>query len=485
MNMRLHHFYLFILLVVLSACSREAKETTQPDPVIEIRFGSLSATAGQHQAVIQAQLPVCTLDGTPSSNFTYGLEYRLTAESNWSAALDVTVQGEQLTYTLTQLQPATSYTCRQWAQVQGEPVRYGSPIDFSTQEETPPENEYALSLEIGTVTPYGLYATVELRQLTYLINGQASPIHSSKLEFRAAEQTSWQSMLLNDWDYQSPYPVEIPQTGTLQEETDYVFRIQAIATAEGAEACYSELHSFTTREATASVVQSAPTVDLSETAVTLSVQPVEIWLDERYPQTDYQAVLQLREANTSSWKSYPADVSTDGYTITLQLEALEPDTDYQARGVVTYRSTEYMTDVTTFTTPQKETPDPPVGGDTGLLAGTWHLVEWRTQVPDFEVYICLNETGDLTLWQKMESRIWECFQSVARLDGNIISGTYLDGTPWGASYYFVLEQDKMIWTDTEDPSDISVYERSTLPQELEPAPEGIRRQSEEENSRFL
>jgi hypothetical protein len=109
---------------------------------------------------------------------------------------------------------------------------------------------------------------------------------------------------------------------------------------------------------------------------------------------------------------------------------------------------------------------PPVsGGDTSEIAGTWHLTEWRGTAPSFDIYLDITD-GVVTLYQRLESRAWECFVSSAAIEDGIIKGTYVDDVAWGTSYYVTTGDDTMTWIDTTDSTDISVYTRATLPESI-------------------
>lgn len=100
------------------------------------------------------------------------------------------------------------------------------------------------------------------------------------------------------------------------------------------------------------------------------------------------------------------------------------------------------------------------------IAGTWKLTSWRGDTPNFEVYLDIAASGDVTLWQKIDSREWSCYESVTTLSNNVISGTYSDGIAWSTSYDVAVEGDNMTWTATIDSTDISVYSRAELPDTL-------------------
>ena len=132
--------------------------------------------------------------------------------------------------------------------------------------------------------------------------------------------------------------------------------------------------------------------------------------------------------------------------------------------------------ISEITIPKEVTPDvpvvpePPVGGDTSSIEGTWHLTEWRGATPSFEVYLDINATGGVTLYQRLESNYWEVFQSSATIENGVIWGVYTDGVAWGARYNLSVSDTTMTWVDTEDATDISIYTRSNLPTHIPTAP---------------
>lgn len=100
------------------------------------------------------------------------------------------------------------------------------------------------------------------------------------------------------------------------------------------------------------------------------------------------------------------------------------------------------------------------------IAGSWHLTEWRGAEPSFDVYMSIDSDYGVTLWQRLTSREWERYDSTATFANDTITGVYSDGVAWSASYSVTLDGDKMTWVDTADPTDISVYTRTELPDSL-------------------
>lgn len=114
-----------------------------------------------------------------------------------------------------------------------------------------------------------------------------------------------------------------------------------------------------------------------------------------------------------------------------------------------------------------DVPDIPDGdANTEDIAGTWHLTRWSGSEPTFEVYLSITVDGSLTLWQRIDSYSWEVFVSAVNYGNGKISGVYSDGVGWAASYMVTLDGDLMTWTSVDDDSDVSVYSRKSLPDDL-------------------
>lgn len=466
-------FALLLLLLSIVGCTKDQpnpEPEIKPDPVLSVTFHPLHIEASTHQAWVQTAPPTLTVDGVPSLDFSYGLEYRLQHETTWLSVTPDNVQGSVVSYQLLNLQPQTPYHCRLWADLGNQDIRYSEETAFSTQAEEIQEDDYSLFVQFGTTIPHGLYAEVELLQLDYQINDSSVPIESAHFQFRTQGSENWQTIPLSNWEDLLPYYLNIPQDNTqdLQENTSYEYRVEARAGHDAAPVLTSSIHTFQTVDATVSISQSEPQGLLNETSLSFSVSEVTILLDERRSLNDFSAQLEYRVQGTSTWESMTASRSGNGYEAILPISQLTPGTTYELRGQVTAHASSHTTSTLQISIPQQEDPepDPPVGGDTHLVAGTWHLVQWQGKTPNFEVYLQIDQVGNVILWQKIESLHWQRFDAVASIQDNIIAGEYLDGTAWGTSYYFSISEDRMTWTNTNDSTDSSIYERSLLPEDL-------------------
>lgn len=105
----------------------------------------------------------------------------------------------------------------------------------------------------------------------------------------------------------------------------------------------------------------------------------------------------------------------------------------------------------------------------GVIAGEWHLTEWcgmSNREFDFDIYLDIDTSGEIILWQRLTQHNWEKFVSTATIDGGIISGVYDDKTLWANDYRIELNENSMTWTNTSDPTDVSVYERADIPDNI-------------------
>lgn len=109
------------------------------------------------------------------------------------------------------------------------------------------------------------------------------------------------------------------------------------------------------------------------------------------------------------------------------------------------------------------------------VAGTWQLAEWNGEKLDEERYCYLvihrrpdDETGERTLeiYANIDSDKSHHTTSIYELEededlGTIISGMYDHSAGfWNNSYVISgLEANRMVWTVTDDDSDVSVYVR--------------------------
>lgn len=150
----------------------------------------------------------------------------------------------------------------------------------------------------------------------------------------------------------------------------------------------------------------------------------------------------------------PTDLSGTDFSVTVVTDK----TTYTKSVDLTDRTLEFKRgDIATFSVAVEPMLD---------IVGSWKLTQWRGAEPGFDVYMLIDENCSVTHWQRITSREWERYESMATLDGGTISGVYSDGVEWRTSYGVTQHDDTMTWIDRSDATDISVYTRSELPTDL-------------------
>lgn len=104
------------------------------------------------------------------------------------------------------------------------------------------------------------------------------------------------------------------------------------------------------------------------------------------------------------------------------------------------------------------------GGATAI-DGQWHLVEWGGEAPEFEVYLDFNK-GELKIYQQVWSLDYELFEGTYKVSGEILTGTYADGSKWKSGYKFSVNGDKLTMYSQEDISITSIYEKCEIPESV-------------------
>lgn len=114
----------------------------------------------------------------------------------------------------------------------------------------------------------------------------------------------------------------------------------------------------------------------------------------------------------------------------------------------------------------KNNDGPAGGGDNGLLAGEWKLAMWNEAEPEFNVYIDFNSDGTFEMYQQVWSFDYECFTGNYTITGDIVTGTYADGSNWLCGYKFEKSGDTLTLYSQEDQSVTSLYEKCEIPAEI-------------------
>lgn len=450
--------------MALTSCELFLIET-KPD--VSYYFSVVEIETTENSATIDAVKPYITINGVKEEGTTIYMEYWVEGDATSVTKVETyTEANDHIFFTIEDLTPDTSYHGH--ITIGGAyGMTTGSTFPFTTKAHIPVA-EYVCECEIDA---RGILANVEFTNLSFTLNGEESPL--AKVEFKYSPSLSggiWTTVELSAEEIAEGFMIPAVGEEYLKENSDYKY----IVTLTPEDSNYEE-YTTSGKFTTTSVALSAdnlfePTITEVENGITLSCVKPTLLIDgveiAGYADVKYQ----FYYTDDNNHNGIIDAECADG-----MMSATVPFTRFKEGVTYNFCSRMDINDINVmdsadvqYTMPIKETPAPPappVSGDadTTELAGQWHLTEWRGIEPSFDVYLSITEDGVVSLFQRMESRLWETFYSVVGYEDGIIAGEYTDGVAWAHSYYVTVEGNTMTWTSTTDANEISVYTRCSLP----------------------
>ena len=461
-------YTLFVSLLFIVGCDIESFY----QPNVAFYFGKVTTETTETTATVEV-LAYMTVDEELYNGANIYLEYWKSGEdSNSTTMVTESVEGDTQfihIFTINDLEPSTNYLVR--VVVDGGKA-YGSQNEIFT---------FATKAQEGiscnaTVDAKGLKATVNLENVAYLVDNEPQQIAFLKLEYALANTNSWTAVEIAGSSIKNgKATISIPKSGDsyLVENSDYTYRVTVTPSNSDYKAITTENYTFKTTYAEITATIAKPHLSHNDDGITIKSGSIAVYRDG-VATTDYTTYIYFRTKGNNLWEEYAL---TANNSVVIPAEQLQPNTTYEAKVsiVAGAQSQVCESEVASITTPQSEVPivpEPPTGGDTTTIAGVWRLTSYRGAEPSFDIYMDITSTGGLTLYQRIDSRYWDVYQSSMAIDTEnyIISGVYTDNVAWGSSYYISIGSDTMTWTSTNDATDISIYTRSTLPTSMPTAP---------------
>ena len=461
-------YTLFVSLLFVVGCDIESFY----QPNVAFYFGKVTTETTETTATVEV-LAYMTVDEELYNGANIYLEYWKSGEdSNSTTKVTESVEGDTQfihIFTINDLEPSTNYLVR--VVVDGGEA-YGSQNEIFT---------FATKAQEGiscnaTVDAKGLKATVNLENVAYLVDNEPQQIAFLKLEYALANTNSWTAVEIAGSSIKNgKATISIPKSGDsyLVENSDYTYRVTVTPSNSDYKAITTESYSFKTTYAEITATIAKPHLSHNDDGITIKSGSIAVYRDG-VATTDYTTYIYFRTKGNNLWEEYTL---TANNSVVIPAEQLQPNTTYEAKVsiVAGAQSQVRESEIASITTPQSEVPivpEPPTGGDTTTIAGVWRLTSYRGAEPSFDIYMDITSTGGLTLYQRIDSRYWDVYQSSMAIDTEnyIISGVYTDNVAWGSSYYISIGSDTMTWTSTNDATDISIYTRSTLPTSMPTAP---------------
>lgn len=478
------YIYTLLATVALLGSSCEPVIITENNPDVCFCFGKVTIETTENGATLEMVKPYITVDGIKDESARVSIIYweALNEASITELAEYTTTEENKIVFTLTGLKTETKY----FAYVSVE-CSYGSEregFEFMTQKHKP---EISTRVRSEFELDRGLFATVKLSEIEYKVDGKDEAIAFVKFEYKHNN-----GMANNEWVTQEyagssinagRLTIDIPMQGHnyLVEKGKYDYRIIFVPENSDLETRNVQESEFQTSYAKITSKFTAPIVSLKENYIDASILEAEVFLDgiaaSVYDSASPFYGFAYREKRSNEWKIVEAERKSNGIATKIARQDLVEGATYEVRGYISagkqnFICTSDIVEITLTSNDQPVTPDqpvvpePPVGGDTSTIEGVWHLTTWRGATPSFEVYLDITATGGITLYQCIESSYWDIFQSAAAIEEGIINGIYTDGTAWATSYYLTVDGDAMTWVDSNDPTDISIYSRSELPEQI-------------------
>lgn len=459
--------YLFILIAAVVAFTSCELFHSEPVPDVVWCFSSVEVETTENSATVNAVKPYITIDGVKEEGVDIYLKFWEDGNEEGHIIINEFEDlGDRIIFTINDLAPATHYLGG--IVVSG---KYGGEISSIfpiTTKAHMPVAEYSCKC---IIEPMGVVAYALLEGVSFTLDGVESPL--AKVEFKYALASSngeWTTVEIKPEDAEKSFKIPAEGEPYLKEKCDYNYSV-TLTPADSNYEEYTLNGKFSTTEAVLSEKNlTEPTITDTENGITLSCVKPTLLIDEveipGYAEVKYLFYYTDGNNHHGTIETVCAD---GNMSATVSYSLFKEGVTYSFNSRMDINNTEVMdSDAVQYTMPVNETPTPPappVSGDadTKALAGEWHLTEWRGAVPAFDVYLSISEDGVVTLWQRMESRLWETFYSTVGFDGSIIAGEYTDGVAWAASYYVAVDGDTMTWTNTADSGEVSVYTRCTLP----------------------
>lgn len=419
--------------------------------------------------------PTYSVNDKATSDFSFGIAYRKHGSEEWIEVVESTLNNNKHTYNVTGLVSETTYDYCMWARHANTTILYPSDNPWSVttlKHEAVCEFRYLAEVEAK-----GVMATLNLRDIAYMVDGNEEDIHILRVEYTPANMEAWAMQEYAPHKIvDGTLSVALPFTNKdyLTECSNYDVRLTLYPANSDYAPITANIERFTTTTAEVSATIPMPRLTLDAKSIAAYVEGLEIFYDgvsEHYYTSPYATTYQFRYrmAGTEEWSLVKVGAKHGKMEATLVLWDYADDTTYEVQAMVIAGADgeTLYSDVATIKTPAVPTPPPVVGdGDTAAIAGTWHLTTWRGAEPSFDIYLSITEDGVVSLWQRLTSREWELYYSTATIVDGIIHGTYTDGTPWSTSYSITIGNDTMTWVAETDSSDVSVYTRCELPEGL-------------------
>ena len=97
------------------------------------------------------------------------------------------------------------------------------------------------------------------------------------------------------------------------------------------------------------------------------------------------------------------------------------------------------------------------------IVGEWHCAPDDMEV---DIYVEFKAEGDFALYQQLGEGRYRKYTGSWTCEGNVLSGVYTDGTPWGSTYRLELNADTLTMTALNGSDEAMTYAKQSIPDEV-------------------
>lgn len=304
------------------------------------------------------------------------------------------------------------------------------------------------------VTTTSRSALISIRSPRVTVDGASQAVRSAGIRYRAEGGSEWIKAPGANTDDSEQYTVSLDGLTPL---TRYEYVIYAV-TDSGTN--LTDIRYFTTQDIALEASFGDMQLSVSGDGLRLSVASVGIFVDEKAVASD-RCGAEYRAKGASQWVSVTSTTAdaTKGFTVDIAAASLTFDTVYEARAWVEVGGDRVYSQRTAEQLYERSKLQ--------NIIGDWRLDEWHGSTDlQFAIYLSVTADGEFKLWQQLQSIEWQKFSGTITLEGDAVTGVYSDGQTWSASYRVERDGDRMIWTNTADATDRSVYVPAAIPDYL-------------------
>ena len=333
--------------VMLFACKNEVDNVTET-PVVVFEFGKVSnVSTGETTAAITADLPFVKIDGKYDHDAKLTLLYHRSdsLDNSFEIIDDFELLIGEVRFLIFDLEPGTTYSAFMHLESSTGETAQSERFDFTTK---PLENINGAKYDININSKRGLFATVHISNIRYIVDNADIELDCLRFEYRRYKNFNYQEWTTYEFGTEEiadgEVEFEIPSNGEeyLDELTTYEYIISFVPkdesyptykTAEG-----NQYYTFKMGYAEIEASLSIPALTLENDILRVVVERVDLFYDgisiDDYKSGFPSYAIRYRAKGADEWEQRSCTRENGGMSVTFGVKGVEPNTTYEFCGVV-------------------------------------------------------------------------------------------------------------------------------------------------------